>query len=147
MAADLAALPRTGLEVQLCGDAHLSNFGGFASPERDLDLRRQRLRRDHPRPLRVGRRRLAASLEIAGTRAESSPMASDPTPSVVSARSYRRPCVSSPAMGDLDIWYSRLDAEAIRARWGAQAGPQLTADFEAGGTKARRRTTWRRWPS
>ena len=49
MAADLAADEHSGLEVQLCGDAHLSNFGGFASPEREPDLRRQRLRRDPAR--------------------------------------------------------------------------------------------------
>ena len=44
MAADLAETPRAGLNVQLCGDAHLSNFGIFASPERTVDVRRQRLR-------------------------------------------------------------------------------------------------------
>ena len=44
MAADLAGTPASGLRVQLCGDAHLSNFGAFASPERQAGLRRQRLR-------------------------------------------------------------------------------------------------------
>ena len=55
MAADLAGTPASGLRVQLCGDAHLSNFGAFASPERRAGLRRQRLRRDPARPVRVGR--------------------------------------------------------------------------------------------
>ena len=55
MAADLAGTPASGLRVQLCGDAHLSNFGAFASPERQPGLRRQRLRRDPARPVRVGR--------------------------------------------------------------------------------------------
>ena len=55
MAADLAATPASGLRVQLCGDAHLSNFGAFASPERRPGLRRQRLRRDPARAVRVGR--------------------------------------------------------------------------------------------
>ena len=54
MAADLAGTPVSGLRVQLCGDAHLSNFGAFASPERQPGLRRQRLRRDASRPVRVG---------------------------------------------------------------------------------------------
>ena len=55
MAADLAATPRSGLHVQVCGDAHLSNFGVFASPERQIDVRHQRLRRDLARPVGVGR--------------------------------------------------------------------------------------------
>ena len=55
MAHDLASTPRAGLRAQLCGDAHLSNVGGFASPERTARLRPQRLRRDAPRPVRVGR--------------------------------------------------------------------------------------------
>ena len=55
MAADLAGTPASGLWVQLCGDAHLSNFGAFASPERRAGLRCQRLRRDPARPVRVGR--------------------------------------------------------------------------------------------
>ena len=54
MAADLATTPTSGLRVQLCGDAHLSNFGAFASPERRAGLRRQRLRRDAAGPVRVG---------------------------------------------------------------------------------------------
>ncbi len=53
MAADLEHTPRAGLEVQLCGDAHLSNFGVFASPERAAAVRPERLRRDAARPVRV----------------------------------------------------------------------------------------------
>ena len=49
MAADLAGTPTAGLDVQLCGDAHLSNFGVFASPERRAAVRPQRLRRDAAR--------------------------------------------------------------------------------------------------
>ena len=64
MAADLATTPASGLQVQLCGDAHLSNFGAFASPERQPGLRRQRLRRDPARPVRVGRQ--AAGREPGG---------------------------------------------------------------------------------
>ena len=66
MAADLADAPRTGLDVQLCGDAHLSNFGSFAAPDRRLDLRPQRLRRDAARPVRVGRQ--APRRELRGRR-------------------------------------------------------------------------------
>ena len=55
MANDLAATPRSGLTVQCCGDAHLSNFGVFASPERRVGVRRQRFRRDAPGAVGVGR--------------------------------------------------------------------------------------------
>ena len=55
MAADLEDTPTAGLNVQLCGDAHLSNFGVFASPERHAAVRPQRLRRDAARPVRVRR--------------------------------------------------------------------------------------------
>ncbi len=54
MASDLARLPDSGLKAQLCGDAHLSNFGGFASPDRRIDLQPERLRRVASRPVRVG---------------------------------------------------------------------------------------------
>ena len=54
MAGDLAGTPVSGLDVQLCGDAHLANFGMFASPERALAVRHQRLRRDLPRTVGVG---------------------------------------------------------------------------------------------
>ena len=69
MASDLAAGPRTGLHTQLCGDAHLSNFGGFAAPDRQHRLQPQRLRRDAPRPVRVGRQ--AARRELRRRRARS----------------------------------------------------------------------------
>ena len=55
MAADLASTPRSGINVQACGDAHLSNFGLFGSPERRAAVRHQRLRRDPPRSVGVGR--------------------------------------------------------------------------------------------
>ena len=55
MANDLGSMPNSGLITQLCGDAHLSNFGMFAAPDRVARLRHQRLRRDQPGPVRVGR--------------------------------------------------------------------------------------------
>ena len=66
MAADLAEAPRTGLEVQLCGDAHLSNFGAFAAARSAAGVQHQRLRRDAAGPVRVGRKRLVASFAVAG---------------------------------------------------------------------------------
>ncbi len=65
MAADLAQEEQTGLEVQLCGDAHLSNFGGIASPERDLIFDVNDFDETIPGPFEWDLKRLAASLEIA----------------------------------------------------------------------------------
>ena len=66
MAHDLAAAPRSGLNVQLCGDAHLSNFGGFASPDRALVFDLNDFDETHPGPFEWDVKRLAASFEIAG---------------------------------------------------------------------------------
>jgi hypothetical protein len=66
MAADLATMPNTGLHVQLCGDAHLANFGGFASPERELVLDVNDFDETLPGPWEWDVKRLAASTEIAG---------------------------------------------------------------------------------
>ncbi len=65
MAADLAPLPRTGLEVQLCGDAHLTNFGGFATPERDLIFDVNDFDETIRGPFEWDVKRLAASLDVA----------------------------------------------------------------------------------
>ena len=54
MASDLAATPNTGVHTHLCGDCHLMNFGGFATPERRIDLRHQRFRRDVARAVGMG---------------------------------------------------------------------------------------------
>ena len=66
MAADLATAPDTGLTVQLCGDAHLSNFGGFASPERDMLFDINDFDETAPGPFEWDLKRLAASLEVSG---------------------------------------------------------------------------------
>ena len=68
MAHDLARLPRSGLEAQLCGDAHLANFGGFASPERDLVFDLNDFDETLPGPVRVGRE--AAGRELRGRRSQ-----------------------------------------------------------------------------
>ena len=66
MASDLSTAPRSGLTAQVCGDAHLSNFGAFGSPERSARVRLQRLRRDPARPVGVGRE--ATRRELRGRR-------------------------------------------------------------------------------
>ena len=89
MAADLAAEEPTGLDVQLCGDAHLSNFGGFASPERDMIFDVNDFDETLPGPFEWDLKRLAASFEIAGPQPEL--RRRHPTAIVASsACSYRR---------------------------------------------------------
>ncbi len=125
MAADLAHGDHTGLKVQLCGDAHLVNFGGFASPERDLIFDVNDFDETIPGPFEWDLKRLSASLEIA---ARSRDFDTATRRSIVAQGtcSYRTAMREFAGMLDLDIWYSRLDAAAIAARWGAQAGRRLT---------------------
>jgi len=135
MASDLAAEERTGLDVQLCGDAHLSNFGGFASPERDLIFDVNDFDETVPGPFEWDLKRLAASFEIA-TRGRGF---DDATRHAIVARgsgSYRQAMRQFASMRDLDIWYSRLDGKAIALRWGDQASRKLTETFQKRLTKA-----------
>ncbi len=135
MAADLAHVEQTGLEVQLCGDAHLSNFGGFASPERDLIFDVNDFDETVPGPFEWDLKRLAASLEIASL---SRHFDQEERSSLVAqgACSYRTAMREFATMRDLDIWYSRLDTAAIAARWGAQAGHKVAETFQRRVTKA-----------
>jgi uncharacterized protein (DUF2252 family) len=135
MAADLAHEEQSGLEVQLCGDAHLSNFGGFASPERDMIFDVNDFDETIPGPFEWDLKRLAASIEVAGRSREFD----DGTRTSLVAqatRSYRTAMRAFAGMRDLDIWYSRLDAATITARWGAQAGRKLTDNFQKQMAKA-----------
>ena len=68
MAADLAGAPRTGLKVQLCGDAHLSNFGGFDAPDRRLVFSVNDFDETLPGPFEWDLKRLVASFAVAGRR-------------------------------------------------------------------------------
>ncbi len=138
MAADLSSAPRTGLVVQLCGDAHLSNFGGFASPERDQVFDVNDFDETHVGPFEWDIKRLAASLDIA-----SRSRGFDPTVgrSIVakSVRSYRETIREFATMRNLDIWYSRLDVTGIIARWGPEARTDLKAAFQKTVAKAQSR--------
>src|SRR4029077_8315729 len=112
MAHDLAGIPRTDLAVQLCGDAHLLNFGGFASPERNLVFDLNDFDETLAGPFEWDVKRLAASVEIAG--GERGLGAADRSAGVLrTLRSYREAMASFAAMGDLDVWYAHLDAQAL----------------------------------
>jgi uncharacterized protein (DUF2252 family) len=120
MASDLASLPNSGIRVQLSGDAHLSNFGGFASPERDFVFDLNDFDETLPGPWECDVKRLAASFAIAGR--ERGFGAKERRRIVRSAlRQYRDAMRSFARMSNLAIWYARLDVSEIAARWKKEA--------------------------
>ena len=115
MAADLKEVPRSGLDVQLCGDAHLSNFGVFASPERTLLFDLNDFDETLPGPFEYDVARLAASFTIA---AQNNGFTKDDARAATEApiSAYRTAMREFAQMGTLEVWYSRLDAETLLAR-------------------------------
>ncbi len=135
MACDLASTPNTGLHVQLCGDAHLSNFGGFGSPERDIVFDINDFDETLPGPWEWDVKRLAASIEIAG-RERGFNARQRRAIVLASVGEYRRAMLEFAAMRSLDVWYALLDAARIQARWGQLKDvKKIEVDFTAAQTK------------
>ena len=112
MASDLATTPRSGLRVQACGDAHLSNFGVFASAERNLVFDLNDFDETLPGPWEWDVKRLAASLAIAGRDRQFSDQ--ERTSVVLEAvAGYRTEMTKLAGMKDLDVWYARMDIEKV----------------------------------
>ncbi len=124
MASDLSTLPNTGLNVQLCGDAHLSNFGGFASPERALVLDINDFDETLPGPWEWDLKRLVASIEIAGR--EAGFCAAKELRKLVlgCAGEYRRSMQEFAALDNLDLWYLHIDLAWMHDRWGKNVSGQ-----------------------
>jgi uncharacterized protein (DUF2252 family) len=118
MASDLATTPMAGLVVQLCGDAHLSNFGGFASPERQLLFGLNDFDETLPGPFEYDLKRMAASFTIAARNNRFTP-ADVRAVTVESVKAYRSGMADLAAMHTLDIWYAHMTEhdiqDAIRA--------------------------------
>ena len=112
MAADLDGTPTAGLQVQLCGDAHLSNFGAFASPERRLLFDLNDFDETLPGPFEYDVKRLAASFMIAG-RNNGVGKADARAMTLEAAKAYREAMVGFAAMGTLAIWYAHLDEDQL----------------------------------
>jgi uncharacterized protein (DUF2252 family) len=135
MASDIATMPHTGLYVQVCGDAHLSNFGGFASPERELILDINDFDETLPGPWEWDVKRLAASLEIAGR--ERNFDAKTRRGLVLGAvGEYHRAMREFAGIGNLDLWYLHLNLAEMQARWGMSAKPKALKALEAGFSQA-----------
>jgi len=112
MAADLKDTPTAGLQVQLCGDAHLSNFGVFASPERLLLFGLNDFDETLPGPFEYDVKRLAASFTIAG-RNNGFSKADTQAATLEAARAYREAMAGFAQMGTMAIWYARLDEDEL----------------------------------
>jgi uncharacterized protein (DUF2252 family) len=112
MAHDLASTPRAGLRVQLCGDAHLSNVGGYASPERSLVFDLNDFDETLAGPFEWDVKRLAASFEIAG-RDRNFTKAQRQSAVLSAVRAYREWMRKLAEARNLDVWYARLDVATI----------------------------------
>jgi len=112
MAADLAGTPVSGLHAQLCGDAHLLNFGIFETPERTLVFGLNDFDETLPGPIEWDVKRLAASIEIAGRDLGFAP-AERHAAVVAAIGSYREALQSFAAMRNLDVWHARLPAKEL----------------------------------
>jgi uncharacterized protein (DUF2252 family) len=135
MAADLSTGPRTDLDVQLCGDAHLCNFGGFASPERDLLFDVNDFDETSPGPFEWDLKRLGASFEIAA-RSRNFPAKEARKLVTNSMCAYREAMREFASMSNLEVWYSHLDMAGTVQRWGSEVSNKVLAGFQKTATKA-----------
>ncbi len=138
MAGDLAPTPRSGLQVQCCGDAHLSNFGVFASPERRLVFDVNDFDETLPGPWEWDVKRLAASMLIAA-RENGYPVKHQDQAVLDTVAEYRTAMASFAAMKNLDVWYAHLDVESALGELGPQLTPGMVKRTERTLAKARTR--------
>ncbi len=120
MASDLAGMPRTGLHTQLCGDAHLSNFGVFAAPDRRLVFSVNDFDETLPGPFEWDVKRLVASFAVAGRDRGFDDRTREKV-NVEVTRAYREWMQKFAATRTLELWYSRVDVEELAKQLRAQA--------------------------
>jgi uncharacterized protein (DUF2252 family) len=136
MAHDLGPTPRSGLTVQCCGDAHLSNFGVFASPERALVFDLNDFDETLPGPWEWDVKRLAVSMLIAARYNEF--RAKDQERIVLdTVGQYRATMASFAGMKDLEVWYSHLDIENVLQDYASQFKPKMVKRADQTLAKAR----------
>ena len=112
MAADLAGTPVTGVRAQVCGDCHLMNFGGFATPERRVIFDINDFDETLPGPWEWDIKRLAASFVLAA-RSNGLDAADQREAAMTCVRSYRERIAEYADMRALDVWYARIDMDAV----------------------------------
>jgi uncharacterized protein (DUF2252 family) len=136
MASDLARTPNSGIRVQLCGDAHLSNFGVFGSPERRLVFDINDFDETAPGPWEWDVKRLAASFAIGGR--ENGFSGKERRKIVLdTVRSYRETIAVFAGMSNLDVWYSSLPIEQAFQEFTRDVDPKRLKKAEANVAKAR----------
>jgi uncharacterized protein (DUF2252 family) len=142
MASDLARTPTSGLTVQACGDAHLSNFGVFGSPERRLVFDINDFDETVPAPWEWDVKRLAASLEVA---ARDNGFNRKQRAAVVlaAATRYREAMRSFAESRNLEVWYAHVDVARLRAQFGSQLTARQRKAWDAGEAKARAADSFR----
>jgi uncharacterized protein (DUF2252 family) len=136
MAADLDDSPRTGLTVQLCGDAHLSNFGAYAAPDRRLVFSVNDFDETLPGPFEWDVKRLVASFAVAGRDRGFSPRKRKAINKTV-GQAYRESMRDFAALGKFELWYARIDVDEIAERLGTHASPKEVKRFERNVAKTR----------
>ena len=136
MAHDLSLLPNSGIEVQLCGDAHLANFGMFASQERSLVFDLNDFDETAPGPFEWDVKRLAASFALA---ARSNGLSKEEqfTACKISAQSYREWMAAFSERKTLDLWFAQVDVEWMMSQ---MTNPDIRSMFEKASNKAKKKT-------
>jgi uncharacterized protein (DUF2252 family) len=138
MASDLATTPVSGLSVQACGDAHLSNFGIFGSAERRLVFDVNDFDETLPGPWEWDVKRLAASMEVAA-RGNGFPDKKRRQIVTSTVARYREAMRTFAGMNDLDVWYARADMDELRAQFESQLKERQRKAVTKGLAKARTR--------
>jgi uncharacterized protein (DUF2252 family) len=136
MAADLAKTPRSGFEVQLCGDAHLSNFGAYASPDRELVFDVNDFDETLPGPWEWDVMRLAASFSVAG-RERGFKRRERLAIVAAMAAEYRQAMQRMAGLGNLEVWYTKMDVDSIAKGWESAAGEKEASIFRRNLEKTR----------
>lgn len=136
MAADLASAPHTDLTVQLCGDAHLSNFGTFAAPDRRLVFSLNDFDETLPGPFEWDVKRMVASFAVAG-RDRAFDDVERGVVNMAAASSYREAMQDLARMRKFDVWYSRLDVDELDAVLSSQFKAKQLKRFRKNVAKAR----------
>jgi uncharacterized protein (DUF2252 family) len=138
MAGDLAATPRSGFNVQCCGDAHLSNFGVFASPERQLVFDVNDFDETLPGPWEWDVKRLAVSMMIAGINNNFS--VKDRERIVLdTVKAYRTAMANFAGMTNLEVWYAHVEIDSALEALGSQLTPKMAKRVGKNLAKARTR--------
>jgi uncharacterized protein (DUF2252 family) len=142
MAADLSGTPASGIVVQACGDAHISNFGGFATPDRRVVFSPNDFDETLPGPWEWDVKRMAASAEIAG---RDIGLPADRRRWIVEecVREYREGMRGFASESHLDVWYERLAASELVDRFGGRLSEKGQIEFARPFAKARRKTSLR----